>query len=331
MFVLLLIFFFFTSLKLWLQTRDLWHTNSPYEAAWHFPKISIWCVLASENSRFHLKVPVGGGGGSDPWWHVRGLYLFSCRAAFSSGALRECQSFTPSDLSSSSILSIFSYLGRIKRWIAMTPLTWRRYSNVTDTQTCSTLFCDCNFEMLPRVFTFLDSTPACRRFLWGSQRRWSTVMLQAAASWRMVILIMTIFGMTTHRGLYSQQVRLTRQAGLPRLFWQIQSHAKKTKTKSDTTWPALSGKLWLIPALFFPFALLCWHEWIRLTFPLNSQLIGRFLRCAASFALREIAGCLERWCHLEQEFWLAGAFIVDQCSGLPLEGGFSSFQSKTAT
>lgn len=52
--------FFFTSLKLWLQTRDLWHTNSPCKAAWHFPKISIWCVLASENSWFHLKVPVRG-------------------------------------------------------------------------------------------------------------------------------------------------------------------------------------------------------------------------------------------------------------------------------
>lgn len=59
------------SLELWLQTRDLGHTNSPCEAAWHFPKISIWCVLASENSRGSI-------------WRSRrgsGFYLFPCSSS----------------------------------------------------------------------------------------------------------------------------------------------------------------------------------------------------------------------------------------------------------
>lgn len=97
---------------------------------------------------------------------------------------------------------------------------WCCYLNITDIKNFLD-FSVFHFEMLSHVFTSLDSTPACRKFLRGSRRTWPTVMLQAAASWRTVILIMTIFGMTTHRGLYSQQVRLIRQAGLPRLFWQI--------------------------------------------------------------------------------------------------------------
>lgn len=79
-----------------------------------------------------------------------------------------------------------------------------------------------HFEMMFHVFT-LDSTPACREFLWGSQRTWPTVTLRLAASWRTVMLIMTIFGMTTHRGLYSQQVRLIRQAVLTDLTTHVKN------------------------------------------------------------------------------------------------------------
>lgn len=94
-------------------------------------------------------------------------------------------------------------------------LSFKNHSDKKNPQNFSSIF-----EMIFHVFT-LDSTPACRGFLWGSQRTWPTVTLRLAASWRTVMLIMTIFGMTTHHGLYSQQVRLIRQAGLPRLFWQI--------------------------------------------------------------------------------------------------------------
>lgn len=160
----------------------------------------------------------------------------------------------------------------------------------------TTLFCVCNFEMLRHVFTFLDSTPACRRFLWGSQRRWSTVMLQAAASWRMVILIMTIFGMTTHRGLYSQQVRLTRQAGLPRLFWQIQSHAKKKQNKIRYH---LTCALWKTVVDPGPFRSLC------------SPLLARMTKINLSTKFTANRTFLEMRCFVcfSRNCWMPGAVM----------------------
>lgn len=46
---------------------------------------------------------------------------------------------------------------------------------------------------------------------------WPTVTLQPAVRWRTVILVMTMFLMTTRHRLYSPKVRLIRQAGYTRL------------------------------------------------------------------------------------------------------------------
>lgn len=120
-----------------------------------------------------------------------------------------------------------------------------------------------------------------------------------------------------------------------------------THTHTQKTRYLLTSALWktVIDLLFFTFAVLCWPEWLGFTFPLNWQLIGCLWRCAAplpcwrleqipfwqseSYVLSptggEIAGCQMWWCHLEREFWLGDAFIVDLRSSLPLEGGFALF------